>query len=57
MTVFFVFTHVTSGHEKKVFALQKSSTPTGLIWDTNMADLSLLRDTNMADMTSRENAL
>ena len=32
--------------QKKVFALQKSSTPTGLIWYTNMAD-----------MTSRENAL
>ena len=22
---------------KKVFALEKSSTPTGLVWDTNMA--------------------
>ena len=43
--------------QKKVFALQKSSTPTGLILDTNMADFSLFRYTNMADMTSCENAL
>ena len=43
--------------QKKVFALQKSSTPTGLIWYTNMADFLLFRNTNMADMTSRENAL
>ena len=43
--------------QKKVFALQKSSTPTGLIWDTNMADFSLFRYTNMADKTPRENAL
>ena len=37
---------------KDVFALQKSSTPSGLIWDTNIVDLSLFRDTNMAVVTS-----
>ena len=46
-----VFTHLTSGHiwlmkQNNVFALQKSQTPTGLIWYTNVTD-----------MTSRENAL
>ena len=35
--------------QKKVFALQKSSTPTGLIWYTNMGDFSLFRYTNMAE--------
>ena len=49
--------HICLMKQKKVFALQKSSTPTGLIWYTNMADFSLFRYTNMADMTSRENAL
>ena len=42
--------------QKNVLALQKSSTPTGLIWYNNMADFSLFRYTNMADVTSRENA-
>ena len=35
--------------------LQKSSTPTGLVWDANMAAVSLFWDTNMAAMTSCEN--
>ena len=35
----------------------KSSTPTGLVWDTNMAAVLLFWDTNMAAMTSRENTL
>ena len=43
--------------QKKAFASEKSSTPAGLIWYTNMADCSLFRYTDMADMTSRENAL
>ena len=34
---------------KKVFALQKSSTPSGLVWVN--AKVSLFRDTNMADVT------
>ena len=33
----------------------KSSTPTGPVWDTNMAAVSLFWDTNMAAMTSYEN--
>ena len=40
--------------KKEVFALQKSSTPTGLIGYTNMANFSLFRYNNMADMTSRQ---
>ena len=43
--------------QKKVFALEKSPTPTGLVWDTNMAAVSLIWDTNMAAVTSRENTL
>ena len=39
-------------HRKKV-----GSTPTGLVWDTNMAAVSLFRDTNMAAVTSGENSL
>ena len=29
-----------------------SSAPTGLVWDTNMAAVSLFLDINMADVTS-----
>ena len=43
--------------QKKAFALEKSSTPTGLVWDTNMAAVSLFWDTNMAAVTSCENTL
>ena len=35
--------------------LHKSSTPTGLVWDTNMAAVSLFWDTNMAAMRSSGN--
>ena len=34
-----------------------SSTPTGLVWDINMAAVSLFWDTNMAAVTSCENTL
>ena len=56
-----VFTHVASIYanlleQKKAFTKEKSSTPTGLVWDTNMAAVSLFWDTNMATMTSSENA-
>ena len=34
---------------------KKRSTPTGLVWDTNMAAVLLFRDTNMAAVTSCEN--
>ena len=36
---------------------KKSSTPTGLVWDTNMAAVSLFWDTNMAAVTSCENTV
>ena len=34
-----------------------SSTPTGLVWNTNMAAVSLFWNTSMPDMTSCENAI
>ena len=51
-----VLTHVASSHanlleEKKVFTQEKSSTPTGLVWDTNMAAVSLFWCTNLAAVT------
>ena len=58
------FTHVASIYTnlleqklKKAFKLHKSSTPRGLIWDTNMAAVSLFWDTNMVAVTSCENTL
>ena len=53
---------------REAFTQEKSSSPTGLIWntnmtaiplfwDTNMAAVSLFRNTNMAEVTSSENAL
>ena len=41
--------------QKKAFAQEESSTPTGLVWDTNMAAVLLFWDTNMAAVTSCEN--
>ena len=58
-----VFTHVASIYEanlleqKKAFVEEKSSTPSGLVWYTNMAAVSLFWDTNMAAVTSCENTL
>ena len=43
--------------QKKAFALEKSSTPTGLVWDTDMPAVSLFRGTNMAAVTSCEKTL
>ena len=37
--------------------MRRSSTPTGLVWDTNMAAVSLFWDTNMATVTSCVNIL
>ena len=56
------FTHVTSIYrnllgQNKAFTQEKSSTPTGLVWNTNMAAISLLWNSNMAAVTSCENAL
>ena len=42
--------------QKKAFTKEKSSTPTGLIWDTNMAAVLLFWNTNIAAVTSYENA-
>ena len=44
-------------HYLSYFIKEKSSTPTGLVWDTNMAAVSLFWDTNMAAVTSYENTL
>ena len=43
--------------QKKAFAYEKSSTPTGLVWDTNMAAVSLFWDANVAAVTSCKNTL
>ena len=43
--------------KESVFSQERSSTPTGLVWDTNMAAVSLFWDTNMAAVTSCENTL
>ena len=43
--------------QKKAFAQEKSSTPTGLVWDTNKVAVSLFWDTNMTAVTSRENTI
>ena len=40
-----------------MFTKEKSSIPTGLVWYTNMAAISLLWNTNMAAVTSCVNAL
>ena len=37
--------------------LEQASTPTRLVWDTNMAAVLLIRDTNKGGMTSCENVL
>ena len=42
-------------NKRKRLHKKKSSTPTGLVWDINMAVVSLFWDTNMAAMTSSEN--
>ena len=36
---------------------KKNSTPRGLVWDTNMASVSLFWDSDMATVTSCENSL
>ena len=43
--------------QKKALTQEKSSTPTGLVWNTNMAAVALFWDTNMAAVTSCENTL
>ena len=55
-----VLTQVSSNYanlleQKKAFTQKKSSTPRGLVWNTNMAAVSLFWNTNMAAVTSCEN--
>ena len=42
---------------KESVCIRKSSTPTGLVWDTNMIAVSMSWNTNMATVTSCENTL
>ena len=37
--------------QKKTFTYEKGSTPTGLVWNTNMVVVLLFWKTNMADVT------
>lgn len=48
---------ITDPGNEVVFASQKSSIPSELIWDTNMVDFSSFRDTNMAIVTLHAFAL
>ena len=41
--------------KRKLLPLQREKT--GLVWDTNMAAVSLFWDTNVTEVTSCENAL
>ena len=45
--------HANLLEQKKVFVQEKGLT--GLVWNTNMAAVSLFWNKNMADVTSREN--
>ena len=42
---------------KEIVYIRKEFNSTGLVWDTNMAAISLFWNTNMATVTSCENAL
>ena len=42
---------------KRKFLHKKGSTPTGLVWDTNVAAVLLFCDTNMVKAMSCKNAL
>ena len=57
-----VFTHMPSiytnlSEQKKAFTREKSSIPTGLVSNVNMADVFIVLGHQMADVTSCENAL
>ena len=43
--------------EKKRVYIRKELTPTGLVWNTNMAAVSFFWNNNMAAVTSCENAI
>ena len=55
MWVFTVFKFIAT--KKKRLPKEKISAPTGLVWDNNMAAVSLFWDTDMADVTSCKKAL
>ena len=43
--------------QKKAFTLEKNSTPTGFVWNTNMAAVLLFWNTKMSAVTLCENVL
>ena len=45
------------GTKESVFMKKEFKTPTGLVWDTNMAAISLFWNTNLVTMTSCKNSL
>ena len=45
------------GQQNKAFTKEESLTPTGLVWNTNVAAFLFFGDTNIAAVTSCENAL
>ena len=47
--------HVSGANERFTEKVQQSIK--GLVWDTNMAAVSLFWDTDLVDVTSSENAL
>lgn len=48
--------YVNSLEQKKAFTLEKSLTPIGLVWNTNIVTALLFCKTNTAAVTSCENA-
>ena len=45
------------GTKESVFMKKEFKTPTGLVWDTNIAAISLFWNTNLVTMTSCKNTL
>ena len=56
VTIFRAFP-LTWSVAKQSYWNQKDSTPTGLVWDTNMTAVQLFWDTNMAAVTPCENTV
>ena len=52
-----IYTIFVEQQQKNAYTRKYSSTPTGLVWNTNMAVVSLCLNTNMAVVTTGENAL
>ena len=49
--------YANSWEQKKLLTYERSSPPTGFVWNTNIAAALLFWNTNMAAVMSRENAL